>query len=373
MGPLIFTRLLDLNDTQAGVLGLVFKIADDNGLLILDYEDLLALISWVSEEKANLRDEYGALSESTLGTIRRKLLEFGGRGGEALFGEPALNLADLMRRTIDGRGMISVMDARSVVADSRAYTSFLLWLLSELFEDLDEVGDLAAPRLVFFFDEAHLLFQDAPGALVERIETVVRLVRSKGMGVYFITQNPLDIPERVLGQLGNRFQHALRAFTPKDQKAVRVAAQTFRPNPALDTEQVITELGVGEALVSCLDAAGTPSIVERVLIAPPVSRLGPLTDAERQSIIANSPVRGLYDNRVNRESARELLERRKNTLRVQVEPPASKSARAEKAPAEKPSIFVKSAESAAQSFLRSFGTQVGRAVFRGVLGSMSRR
>ena len=292
VGPLLLSRLMDLNDTQEGVLNIAFKVADDDGLLLLDLKDLRALLSHIAERANELTVEYGNVTRQTIGAIQRQLLVLENQGGARFFGEPALAIKDLIRKDRDGRGMINILAADKLMNSPRLYATFLLWLLSELFEELPEVGDLDKPKLVFFFDEAHLLFDDAPKALLDKIEQVVRLIRSKGVGVYFVTQNPLDVPETVLAQLGNRVQHALRAFTPREQKAVRAAAETFRPNPKLDTAQVITELGKGEALVSMLDGNGVPSMVQRTLIRPPAARVGPVTAEERAAVIARSPLRG---------------------------------------------------------------------------------
>ncbi|MDH5180732.1 MAG: DUF853 domain-containing protein, partial [Gammaproteobacteria bacterium] len=289
MGPLLLAALLELNDVQSGVLYAVFRIADDQGLLLLDLKDLKSMLNWVKDNAKSLQTEYGSLPAQSINAIMRALLVLEEQGGEQFFGEPALNLQDLMQIDFSGNGVISILDATQLIHQPRLYSMFLLWLLAELFEQLPEVGDPDKPKLVFFFDEAHLLFDTAPKALLEKIEQVVRLIRSKGVGIYFVTQNPLDVPEEVLGQLGNRVQHALRAFTPRDQKAVKVAAQTFRPKPGVNTEQVITQLGVGEALVSVLDTRGTPTPVERVLIAPPQSRIGPLQGAEREERLQRSP------------------------------------------------------------------------------------
>ncbi len=310
MGPLLLSRLLDLNDTQEGVLNIAFRIADDEGLLLLDLKDLQALLANLSERAAEVSGLYGNVSRTSVGAIQRQLLVLEQQGGEIFFGEPALNIAEFMRTTHDGRGMISILDATKLMSSPRLYATFLLWLLSELFENLPEIGDPDKPRLVFFFDEAHLLFDEAPKALLEKVQQVVRLIRSKGVGVYFVTQNPLDIPESVLAQLGNRIQHALRAYTPREQKAVKTAADTFRPNPAFSTAKVITELAVGEALVSTLAEKGVPSMVERTLIRPPGSRLGPLAEAERKRLIATSPIGPLYDKTIDRDSAFEMLGRR---------------------------------------------------------------
>src|SRR5688572_20055257 len=309
LGPLLLARLLQLNDTQEGVLNLTFKIADDAGLLLLDLKDLRAMLQHVGEHAAELTTEYGNVSAASVGAIQRGLLTLETQGVEQLFGEPMLNIDDLIQ-TADGRGVVNILAADRLMTSPKLYATLLLWLLAELFERLPEIGDAEKPRLVFFFDEAHLLFADAPRALLEKIEQVVRLIRSKGVGVYFVTQNPLDIPDAVLGQLGNRVQHALRAFTPRDQKAVRSAAETMRPNPAFAIEQAITELGVGEALVSLLDEKGRPGITERALIVPPGSQLGPLPDAERARLIAESPLAGFYEKAVDRESAYEKLKAR---------------------------------------------------------------
>ncbi len=327
MGPLLLARLLDLNDVQEGVLNIAFRIADDQGLPLLDFKDLRSILDAIApfgtkrEAEEGSGNEvvdqiklavakYGNVTKQTVGTIQRALLVLENQGGEKFFGEPALDLKDFMKVDRDGRGYVSILAADKLMANPRLYATFLLWLLSELFEELPEVGDPEKPKLVFFFDEAHLLFNDAPKALLDKIEQVVRLVRSKGVGVYFVTQNPLDVPDKVLAQLGNRVQHALRAFTPRDQKAVQTAAGTFRPNPALNTAQVIMELGKGEALVSFLEGNGTPSMVERTMIRPPSARMGPITDAERQAIIAASPLRGKYDTPIDSESAYEKLSER---------------------------------------------------------------
>ena len=310
MGPLLLSRMMDLNDVQEGVLNIAFRVADDHGLLLLDMKDLRAILSFVGENAAQLTTQYGNVSKQSVGSILRQLLVLETQGGEKFFGEPALDLKDFMRTDRDGRGMVNILVADKLMQNPRLYATFLLWMLSELFEQLPEVGDPPKPKLVFFFDEAHLLFNDAPKALMEKIEQVVRLIRSKGVGVYFVTQNPIDVPDKVLAQLGNRVQHALRAFTPRDQKSVAAAAQTFRPNPKLNTAQVITELGTGEALVSFLEQKGTPSIVERVMIRPPSARIGPVTPEERKAILANSPVKGKYDTAIDSESAYEVLQKR---------------------------------------------------------------
>ncbi|MGJ5001757.1 helicase HerA-like domain-containing protein [Bradyrhizobium sp. HKCCYLRH2060] len=324
MGPLLLARMLDLNDVQEGVLNVAFRVADENGLALIDMKDLRALLDAIIPDAKKGADadadplapirkaaqSFGNVTRATVGTIQRQLLVLENQGGTKFFGEPALTLTDFMKTDRDGRGMINILVADRLLESPRLYATFLLWMLSELFEELPEVGDVAKPKLVFFFDEAHLLFNDAPKALMDKIEQVVRLIRSKGVGVYFVTQNPLDVPDRVLGQLGNRVQHALRAFTPRDQKAVAAAADTFRPNPKLDTAKVITELGKGEALVSFLEGNGTPAMVERVLIRPPSARIGPVTPDERKAVIAASPVKGKYDTAIDAESAYELLQKR---------------------------------------------------------------
>jgi uncharacterized protein len=307
MGPLLLARLLDLNDTQEGVLQIVFRHADDNGLLLLDFGDLQSILAWAAQNAKELSGKYGNVSKQSVGAIQRQLLSFESQGADQFFGEPALEIDDFLRVDEQGRGYINVLAADQLMRSPKLYATFLLWLLAELFESLPEVGDPEKPKLVFFFDEAHLLFDDAPKALEDKIEQVVRLIRSKGVGVYFVTQNPIDIPEEVAGQLGNRVQHALRAFTPRDQRAIRAAAETFRINPDLDVEEAITELKVGEALVSTLDEDGAPTVVQRTLIKPPRSRLGPVTKKERAIIRSISPVEGKYDQIVDRESAEEVL------------------------------------------------------------------
>jgi DNA double-strand break repair helicase HerA and related ATPase len=310
MGPLLLSRMMDLNDVQEGVLNIAFRVADEQGLLLLDMKDLRAILSFVADHAGELTTEYGNVSKQTVGTIQRQLLVLENQGGAKFFGEPALDLKDFMRTDRDGRGTVNILVADKLMQSPRLYATFLLWMLSELFEQLPEVGDPPKPKLVFFFDEAHLLFNDAPKPLLEKIEQVVRLIRSKGVGVYFVTQNPIDVPDKVLAQLGNRVQHALRAFTPRDQKAVSAAAQTFRPNPKLNTSQAITELGKGEALVSFLEGNGIPAMVERVMIRPPTARIGSITPDERKKIIDNSPVKGKYDTAIDSESAYEVLQKR---------------------------------------------------------------
>ena len=395
MGPQLLARMLALNETQAGVLQMVFKIADDQGLLLLDLKDLRAMLQYVGDNGSQFTTQYGNVSAASVGAIQRGLLQIEAQGGTKFFGEPMLNIEDFMQ-TDTGLGVVNILAADKLMNAPRLYATFLLWMLSELFETLPEVGDLERPKLVFFFDEAHLLFKDAPDALVERIELVVRLVRSKGVGVYFVTQNPLDIPDAVLGQLGNRVQHALRAFTPRDQKAVKSAADTMRANPALDIATAITELAVGEALVSLLDEKGRPSITERVFVLPPGSQIGPITPAQRQALIANSLVAGVYEKQLDRESAYEKLSGKPAAA------PADGGMAAEAgnlfkggpaAPAPSPAeagggmmdglkdvLFGTTgprggrhpglAEAAAKSAVRSIGSAVGREIIRGILGNI---
>ncbi|HYG68725.1 MAG TPA: helicase HerA-like domain-containing protein, partial [Anaeromyxobacteraceae bacterium] len=370
LGPLLLSRILSLNETQAGVLQVAFKLADDDGLLLLDLHDLRAILQHVLERAAELRAKYGNVTSTTVGAIQRAVLELEQQGGERFFGEPALALEDLTRTDLSGRGIVTVLHAVKLVQSPRLYGAFLLWLLSELFEQLPEVGDPEKPRLVFFFDEAHLLFDDAPDELRDRIEQVVRLVRSKGVGVYFVTQNPLDLPDAVLGQLGNRIQHALRAFTPRDQKAVRAAAETFRANPGLDVETAITELGVGEALVSFLDPKGTPRPVERALVFPPRSRLAPLTAEERAQVMAASPLRGRYDAPVDRESAYEILGKRAAALQEEADAPPARTARGGGRARADRSDVGDALAGMAKSAARAAGSQLGREIMRGVLGTL---
>lgn len=365
MGPLLFSRLLNLNETQAGVLQIIFKIADDNGLLLLDLKDLRALCEFVGTNASQFTTQYGNVSSASIGAIQRGLLMIEEQGGDKFFGEPMLNIFDMIQTDPNGKGIINIFDSTTLINSPKLYATFLLWMLAELFEQLPEAGDLDKPKFVFFFDEAHLLFNDAPKALVEKIEQVVRLIRSKAVGVYFITQNPLDVPETVLGQLGNRVQHALRAFTPRDQKAVKTAAQTFRQNPKLDTEQVITELGVGEALVSFLDEQGRPSVVERAFMMPPHSKIGPIDETERKQVISQSPVYGHYEKMIDRESAYELITKQKQ--QQQVQQPITKTS-----PQQRPrqqNTFVQQMLKGATS---SIGRQVGRELVRGLLGSLFR-
>ena len=378
MGPLLLGRMLDLNDTQQGVLALVFKIADDNGLLLLDLKDLRAMLQHVGENARDFQTQYGNVSTASIGAIQRGLLELEQQGAEQLFGEPALDIDDLMQ-TVKGQGMVNILAADKLMNSPKLYSTFLLWLLSELFEHLPEVGDADKPKMVFFFDEAHLLFNEAPKILLEKIEQVVRLIRSKGVGVYFVTQNPLDIPESVLGQLGNRVQHALRAFTPKDQKAVKSAAQTMRANPAFDAAAAITELSVGEALISFLDEKGRPCVVERAYVLPPASRIGPVTQPERDGVIKGSLVYGHYEAAVDRESAYEKLKARtdtKQTATLPGAPPASGGlmdalggilgGTTGPRGGRQDGILAAAAKSAA----RTIGSQVAREIVRGVLGSI---
>ncbi|WP_417310257.1 helicase HerA-like domain-containing protein [Devosia sp.] len=380
MGPLLLSRILDLNDTQEGVLNIAFRYADDNELLLLDLKDLRALLIAVSENAKEISREYGNVAAASVGAVQRALLVLEEQGGEHFFGERALEISDLMRTTTDGRGYVSVLAADELMASPRLYATFLLWLLSELFEELPEVGDPEKPRLVFFFDEAHLLFNDAPKALIDKVEQVVKLVRSKGVGVYFVTQNPADVPDTVLSQLANRVQHALRAYTPREQKAVRAAAETFRPNPDFDTEEVITQLGVGEALVSVLEDKGVPSMVGRTMMRPPVGRPGPITPSERQTMIATSPVAGIYDRLDDRESAYEVLAvraaaRQAAEAAAEAAKEAEKQARArekaERASRPRRSTRASPMEAAMTSFGRSMANSLGRALVRGILGSLS--
>ena len=386
MGPLLLSRLMNLTEAQEGVMNIAFKIADEEGLLLLDMKDLQALLANIAERSDEIGTRYGNVTKPSVGAIQRSLLILEQQGGAHFFGEPALRISDLMRTTRDGRGAISVLAADKLMMNPRLYATFLLWLMSELFEQLPEVGDPERPKLVFFFDEAHLLFDDAPKALVDRVEQVVRLIRSKGVGVYFVTQNPLDVPDTVLAQLGNRVQHALRAYTPRDQKAVKTAADTFRPNPDFDCAKAITQLGTGEALVSMLEEKGIPGMVQRTLIRPPASRVGAITPQERQQVMAMSPVAGQYDNAIDRESAFEMLQKKAQE--------AADAAEAQRQAQQKPASQDSGsgwtipgfgtgggrssgrqtvAEAAIKSVVRSVGSQVGRALVRGILGSLTRR
>jgi uncharacterized protein len=395
MGPLLLGRMLSLNETQAGVLNLVFKIADDNGLLLLDLKDLRAMLRHVGDNASQFTTQYGNISAASVGIIQRGLLQIETQGGEKFFGEPMLNIQDFLQTDERGHGVANILVADKLLNSPRLYATFLLWMLSELFEQLPEIGDPEKPKLVFFFDEAHLLFEDAPKVLIDRIELVVRLVRSKGVGVYFVTQNPLDIPDSVLAQLGNRVQHALRAYTPRDQKAVKATAQTMRQKPGLDIEAAITELAVGEALLSLLDAKGRPSVTERAYVLPPGSQIGPITTAQRQALMANSVVAGVYEKAVDRESAYEKLKDRAESAQPTAPsagPAASAPGRASPAPAGpagsggavldslRDAVFGTTgprgghhegmAESMAKSAVRSIGSAVGREIIRGVLGSI---
>src|SRR3954465_6111705 len=416
MGPLLLSRMLDLNDVQEGVLNVAFRVADENGLARIDMKDLRALLDAIvpdsSKKGADGADDamapirkaaqaFGNVTKATVGTIQRQLLVLENQGGAKFFGEPALTLKDFMRTDTDGRGMVNILVADKLMQSPRLYATFLLWMLSELFEELPEAGDPPKPKLVFFFDEAHLLFNDAPKALLDKIEQVVRLIRSKGVGVYLVTQNPIDVPDKVLAQLGNRVQHALRAFTPRDQKAVAAAAQTFRPNPKLDTAQVITELGKGEALVSFLEGNGTPAVVERVMIRPPAARMGPLTPEERKAIIDKSPVKGKYDTTIDSESAYELLQQRLAGTAAPADAPAAGGGVLGQIGAIVGTIFgtnvprgrLSTGQLIARSITRSvttkvvggvaadlgksvggaMGSSVGRALVRGTLGGLLRR
>ena len=362
MGPLLLARLLNLNPTQEGILTLVFKVADDQGLLLLDLKDLQAMVRFVGDNAREFRTTYGNISPASIGAIQRALLSLEHQGAEQFFGEPALNLDDLLQTDSSGRGVINILAADKLIQTPKIYATFLLWLIAELFEQLPEAGDPAKPRVVFFFDEAHLLFDDPPEALLDKVEQVVRLIRSKGVGVYFVSQNPLDIPDAILGQLGNRIQHALRAFTPRDQKAVRAAAQTFRTNPDLDVEKAITEVGVGEALVSFLDNKGIPSPVQRALICPPASRLRPLDSDERDKVRMDSIVGDYYDNEIDRVSAYEKLLERARQQEKEVKSTSKSRSRNTNSAGD---ILGAAAKSAA----RSIGTQLGRQLIRGLLGS----
>ena len=367
MGPLLLSRLLNLNDTQQGVLSLVFRVADEHGWLLLDIKDLRQMLKYVADHAAELRTLYGNVSSASVGAIQRRLLALEDQGGDRLFGEPALELEDLLRTDSQGRGVVNILAADRLMAAPQLYASFLLWLLSELFERLPETGDRDRPKLVLFFDEAHILFDDTPDILLDKIEHVVRLIRSKSVGVFFVTQNPLDIPDAVLAQLGNRVQHALRAFTPRDQKAVRAAAQTFRVNPELDTEAAITQLGVGEALVSTLDAKGRPTVVERALIAPPRSQIGPIDPDQRRLLLQASPVYKIYETPVDRESAYEILQRRAQQAEAAEEIFGGRKTSSKSVLSRRSQTPV---EAMITSAARSMGTQLGRRLIRGVLGSL---
>jgi uncharacterized protein len=387
MGPLLFARLLNLNETQEGVLSLVFKVADDHGLLLLDLKDLRATLQFVGDNAARFRTQYGNVSSASIGAIQRGILQLEEQGGDRFFGEPMLDVEDLMQ-TVDGHGVVNVLAADKLIANPRVYASFLLWLLAELFENLPEVGDREKPKFVFFFDEAHLLFTGAPGALVDKVEQVVRLIRSKGVGVYFVTQSPLDIPDKILGQLGNRVQHALRAFTPRDQKAVRSVAETMRANPALDAQKAIMELGVGEALVSLLDARGAPTVTERAWVLAPGSQLGPIAPEDRRQLIASSVVAGVYEKTVDRESAFEMLKQRAGVTDATTIAAPSPSGAASPPEAARGGGFGSlgdilfgttgprggrregAVEAMTKSAARSVGSSLARELTRGVLGSL---
>jgi uncharacterized protein len=371
MGPLLLARLLELNDVQEGVLNVVFRAADEEGLLLLDLKDLQAALSYAADNARALSARYGNVAAATVGAVQRKLLVLENQGGANLFGEPALDLSDLMRTDASGRGYISLLAADRLIGAPQLYATFLLWLMSELFEQLPEIGDPEKPRLVFFFDEAHLLFNDAPKALVEKVEQVVRLIRSKGVGVYFVTQNPADVPDTVLGQLGNRVQHGLRAYTPAEQRGLKAAAASFRVNPKLDTAEAIQHLGVGEALVSVLDAKGAPTVVEKTSVRPPNSRIGPASADERRQLLAQSPLRGVYDQLQDRESAFEVL-RERAEQKAAAAPPLEKPAPAPRAPSRsRGGQGGEMVDAFAKSMLRSIGTQVGRQLMRGILGGLA--
>ena len=381
MGPLLLARMLGLNETQEGVLGAVFRIADDNGLLLLDLKDLRAMLQFVGDNAARFKTEYGNVSTSTVGAVQRGLLALESQGAAQFFGEPMLDIADLMQ-VKGGKGTVNILAADKLMNSPKLYSTFLLWMLAELFELLPEVGDVDQPKLVFFFDEAHLLFDEAPKALLEKIEQVVRLIRSKGVGVFFVTQNPLDVPESVLGQLGNRVQHALRAFTPRDQRAVKTAAETLRPNPKLNAEKAITELGVGEALVSLLDEKGRPSVTERAFIVPPASHIGPLTEAERSAAFQNSSFLEKYKTAVDRESAYEKLKgRAEEKLSTEASVPAQEKPTGPASSTVSDILFGRTGprggrqsqgilEAATKSAVRTMGSELGRQIIRGVLGSI---
>jgi len=387
MGPVLLSRLLELNDVQEGVLTVVFHVADEEGLLLLDLKDLQAALKYVSDHAGEIGTQYGNVAPATIGAIQRKLLTLQSQGAENFFGEPALKLADIMRTDVTGRGYVNLLAADQLIQSPKLYSTFLLWLLSEMFEELPEVGDPEKPKLVFFFDEAHLLFNDAPKPLLEKIEQVVRLIRSKGVGIYFVTQNPADIPDAVLGQLGARVQHALRAYTPADQKGLKAAAQSFRVNPAFDTAETIQALGVGEALISTLDAKGAPCVVQKTLIRPPASRLGPLTPEERAALMAKSPVAGLYDQTLDRASAYETLQGRAVEARQQADAAAdaaqdererlaaqkARDREVRAAPRPRASGRQSMGEAFATSLLRTIANQAGREIMRGLMGGMSRR
>ena len=379
MGPLLLSRILQLNETQEGVLTLAFKVADEQGLLLLDLKDLQQLLIYVAENADEFTTKYGNVSKASVGAIQRGLLQLEQQQGEVFFGEPAVRLEDFMQ-TLGGKGVLNLLAADDLINSPKVYSTFLLWLLSELFEMLPEAGDLEKPKLVFFFDEAHLLFDDAPKALVDKIEQVVRLIRSKGVGVYFVTQSPADIPDSVLAQLGNRVQHALRAYTPKEQEAVKVAAKSFRENPSVDTVKTITELGVGEVLISCLDEKGVPTMVDRAFVVPPVSQIGPVTPEQRAQLISGSLVAGIYEKEIDRESAFEILvKRHEEKAAIDAEAKAAEEAakeaakqdKAERAAARAPDTLIESVtKSVARSASSSIGRQIGNTIVRGILGGI---
>ena len=372
MGPLMLSRLMGLSEAQEGALNIAFRLADNEGLALLDLKDLRALLADLADRGKEITTQYGNVQTATIGSIQRRLVVIEEQGGDKFFGEPALDIKDLMRTTRDGRGYMNILAADRLMSSPQLYATFLLWLLSELFEEMPEVGDPEKPKLVFFFDEAHLLFDDAPPGLLQKIQQTVKLIRSKGVGVYFVTQNPLDVPDNVLEQMGNRVQHALRAYTPRDQKAVKAAATTFRPNPKFNTEEVITEMGKGEALVSTLDLKGVPSMVGRTLIRPPSGRMGPITPGERKSLINNSPVFGQYEETVDRDSAYEKLQK-KAGARAEAEQQAVE----EKAERKAATSSARQPQSATERFVKnmasSVGRSVGNALIRGILGGLTRR
>ncbi len=371
MGPALLARLMNLNDTQEGVLNIVFEFADDEGMLLLDLKDLRSALKFIGDNAKSITTSYGNISKASIGAIQRRLLVLEQEGAEKFFGEPELALNDFIKTDNKGRGYINILAADRLMRSPRLYSTFLLWMLSELFEELPEVGDRDKPRFVFFFDEAHLLFKEAPKALIEKIEMVVRLIRSKGVGIYFITQSPLDIPESVLGQLGNRVQHALRAFTPRDQKAVRTVAQTMRTNPRLDTQKAITELGVGEALISVLQGKGVPSMVQRTLIVPPVSQIGPLDGNKRQELIAGSWLAGRYDDAIDRLSAYEHLQER-SEKQLKAAEAALKEQKSERTAKKRRGNRQSMGEAFVKSAVRAIGSRLGRQIVRGILGSIFR-
>ncbi len=371
MGPLLLSRLMNLNDTQSGVLDIAFRVADDEGMLLLDLKDLRAILRFVGENAKDISLAYGNVSTASVGAIQRRLLSLEDQGGKKFFGEPAFDLSDLMRTDSKGRGNINILAADDLMMNPKLYATFLLWLLSELFEQLPEVGDLDKPKLVFFFDEAHLLFKDAPPALLEKIEQMVRLIRSKAVGIYFVTQSPLDVPESVLGQLGNKVQHALRAFTPRDKKAVKAVGDTFRQNPKYNAAAVIPDLGIGEALVSTLEKKGRPSMVDRTLIRPPASRMGPAKPGERKSIIQASPVYGQYEERIDRKSAHELLQARAQKAEEDVVESLKKVKKQPKSRA-RSSRRQSVGETLAKQVARTLGSTLTRELVRGVLGNLFR-